>query len=134
MVAMAAPSGNTGRLGTNLAPIPVEKAQLRFAHREGVPRSGGNPVEGNVGWQLGRHLAFGVPSFEATIETALRAQVLHAIDAEWHLHHGAPVQELLGQERLWAEAQGSTIPLHQVHRWGPEKRCNELVCRALVDF
>src|SRR5262245_24431016 len=134
MVAMAAPSGNTGELGTDLAPISIEEAQLRFPHCEGVPRTGGYTGGGNVGWQFGRHHAFGDPSFEAPIENALRAQVLHAIDAEWHLHHGASVQELLRQERLWAEAQGSTIPLHQVHRWGSEKRCNELVRWVLVDF
>src|SRR5215831_10701858 len=134
MVAMAGPSGNRGLLAPDLASIPIEEAQLRLAYCEVVPGSGRYPVESNVGRQLGRHLALGDPSFEASIENALGAQVLHAIDAEWHLDYGASVQELLRQERLWAEAQGSAVPLDQVHRRRSEKRCNELICRMLVDF
>src|SRR5215831_3400713 len=124
MVAMAVPSGDRRQLAADLASILVEEAQLRLPHCEGVPRSGRYTVEGNVGGQLGRHLALGNPSFEASIQNALGAQVLHAIDAEWHLHYGASVQKLLRQERLWAEAQRTAVPLVQIHRRRSEKRCN----------
>src|SRR5215467_7244794 len=74
-IAVMADISALGALG--VAPIPIEIAQLRLAHREHVPSAGRNAVE-------------------RTIQDMLRAEVLHAVDAERELDDRAAVEQLLG--------------------------------------
>src|SRR5262249_58307443 len=67
---------------SGVAPIPIEIAQLRFAHREHVPSARRNAVERRMRGQLGRDLAFRGSAVERAIQDMLRAEVLHAVDAE----------------------------------------------------
>src|SRR5581483_5375561 len=101
----------------DLTPLLVEIAQLRFAHRELVPRAGVNALERHMRGQLRRHLALCHSSLQPAIEDPLRAEVLHAVDAEGHLHDGAAVEQLPRQKGLGAEPQGATVALDQVHGW-----------------
>src|SRR5262245_45149000 len=91
----------------DVAPIPIEIAQLRFAHREHVPSAGRDAVERRMRWQFGRHLAFRGSAVERAIQDMLRAEVLHAVDAEREIEGRTAVEELLGQVIPGAEAHRS---------------------------
>src|SRR5262249_5930686 len=95
-IAVMADVSALGALG--VAPIPIEIAQLRLAHREHVPSAGRNAVERRMRWQLGRHLAFRGSAVERAIQDMLRAEVLHAVDAERELDDRAAVEQLLGRK------------------------------------
>src|SRR5262249_53833049 len=79
-IAVMADISALGALG--VAPIPIEIAQLRLAHREHVPSAGRNAVERRMRWQLGRHLALRGSAVERAIHDLLRPEVLHPVDAE----------------------------------------------------
>src|SRR5215831_5212818 len=101
-IAVMADISALGALG--VAPIPIEIAQLRLAHREHVPSAGRNAVERRMRWQLGRHLAFCGSAVERAIQDMLRAEVLHAVDAERELDDRSAVEQLLWQEILGAKS------------------------------
>src|SRR6266540_5347668 len=90
---MVADISALGALG--VAPVPIEIAQLRLAHRERVPSAGRNTVERRMRWQLGRHLAFRGSAVERAIQDMLRAEVLHAVNAERELDDRSAVEQLL---------------------------------------
>src|SRR5215831_2208645 len=116
------------------APLAIEIAQFRLAHRERVPGAGRNALERRVRRQLGRHLAFRDSAVERAVQDVLRAEVLHAVDAERELDDGSAVEQLLGQEILGAKAHRSALALDQVHGRRAEKARDELVRRMLIDF
>src|SRR5262249_34514359 len=116
------------------APLPIEIAQFRLAHRERVPGTGRNALERRVRRQLGRHLAFRDSAVERAVQDVLRAEVLHAVDAERQLEDRSAVEQLLGQEILGTKAHRSALALDQVHGWRAEKARDELVRRMLIDF
>src|SRR5258708_17592921 len=91
------------------APLPIEIAQFRLAHREHVPGAGRNALERRVRRQLGRHLAFRGSAVERAVQDVLRAQVLHAVDAERELDNLRTFARLLGQEILRPKAHRSTL-------------------------
>src|SRR5262245_20705653 len=78
------------------APLPIEIAQLRLAHREHVRSAGRNAVERRMRWQLGRHLAFRGSAVERAIQDMLRAEVFHAVNAERELDDRSAVEQLPG--------------------------------------
>src|SRR6516225_679488 len=78
------------------APLPIEIAQFRLAHRERVPGAGRNALERRVRRQLGRHLAFRDSALERAVQDVLRAEVLHALDTERELDDRGAVEQLLG--------------------------------------
>src|SRR5215831_20499160 len=82
------------------APLAIEIAQFRLAHRERMPGAGRNALERRVRRQLGRHLAFRGPALERSVQDVFRAEVLHALDAERKLEDRGAVEQLLGQEIL----------------------------------
>src|SRR5262249_10956316 len=84
--------------------------------------------------QLGRHLAFRDSAVERAVQDVLRAEVLHAVDAERQLEDRSAVEQLLGQEILGTKAHRSALALDQVHGWRAEKARDELVRRMLIDF
>src|SRR5437660_5069184 len=116
------------------APLPIEIAQLRLAHREQVPGAGRNTLERRVRRQLGRDLSFRGSAVERAVQDVLRAEVLHAVDAERELDNCGAVEQLLGQEILGAKAHRSALALDQVHGRRGEKARDEFVRRMLIDF
>ena len=78
------------------APLPIEIAQFCLAHREHVPGAGRNTLERRVRRQLGRDLSFRGSAVERAVQDVLRAEVLHAVDAERELDDRSTVEQLLG--------------------------------------
>src|SRR2546421_12969739 len=75
----------------DVAPVPIEIAQLRLAHRERVPSAGRNAVERRMRWRLGRPLAFRGSAVERATQDMLRPEVPHPLAAERELATRTPV-------------------------------------------
>src|SRR6516164_9309773 len=100
----------------NLAPRPIEIAQLRLAHRELVPSAGRNAVERGVGRQFGGHLALRDSAVERPVQDVLGTEILDAVDSERKFEDGCAIEQLLGQEILRAESHRSALALNEIHR------------------